>query len=89
VGAHYNLANALVRAGHAGESVNHYESVLSVDPNHVGAHVGLGVASVQLDRRADAIFHFDEALRIEPSNATAQKNRNLLVRKESDPSQIN
>jgi tetratricopeptide (TPR) repeat protein len=64
--AHFTLANALVAAGRAGESLAHYGQALAIQPA-ADAHANLGVALAQLGRDDEALAQFTRALQLDPA----------------------
>jgi Tfp pilus assembly protein PilF len=72
--AHYNLGNALYRAGRLDEAIKRYHDSLNIRPDFAVAHDNLGVALMESGRLNEAIAHYLEAMRIRPNEATFQNN---------------
>ena len=66
VDARFTLANALVAAGRAGESLAHYQQAIALMPA-ADAHANLGVALAQLGRDEEAVTQFTTALQLDPT----------------------
>jgi len=82
VGAHYNLANALLRTPNGLlESIAEYQAAVRLAPNYAEAHNNLGNAlALAPGRLNEAIGEFQAALKIRPDYAEAHNNLgNALV----------
>ena len=78
--AHFNLANALQRAGRSAAALPHYEAVILQNPQDAAARINYGVALERTGRIEDAIREFKLALAIAPDSAEARTNLNRLIR---------
>ena len=78
--AHFNLANALQRAGRSAAALPHYEAVILQNPRDAAARVNYGVALERSGRIDDAVREFKLALEIAPDSAEARSNLNRLIR---------
>jgi len=67
--AHYNLANALAKAGRLPEAIPQYEAALHLQPDYAQAHVNLGTALAEAGRLAEALAQYEAALRLRPDVA--------------------
>jgi Tfp pilus assembly protein PilF/SAM-dependent methyltransferase len=74
VGAHNNLANALVAHGRSEEALIHFQRALELDPDLVEAHVNLGTILLQQGKLEAAAAELERALRIDANSADAQAN---------------
>ena len=72
--AHNNMGDALYKAGHVQEAIEHYEQALQINPELAEAHYNLGNVLSQTGRTEEAIWHYKQALRIKPHYAEAQNN---------------
>jgi len=77
--AHYNLGNALLRAGKTEDAIAQYGEALRIRPDYVEAHYNLGNALLQAGKTEDAIAQYREALRIRPNDAQAQNNLGIAL----------
>ncbi|HUI06608.1 MAG TPA: tetratricopeptide repeat protein [Verrucomicrobiae bacterium] len=77
--AHYNLGDALLRAGRVQEAVAQYEQAVRIQPDYAAAHNNLGFALMELGQVQDAIRHFQQALRINPDFAEAHYNLGVAL----------
>ena len=71
---HYNLGNALSKAGKYEEAIRHYFKAVRIKPDYGAAHYNLGIALAEVSRLKEAISHYRETLRIEPDSAKAHNN---------------
>jgi tetratricopeptide (TPR) repeat protein len=78
------LADALLRAGRARESIAPFRKVVAGNPRTVDAHVGLATAYAQLERWDDARRVLEAALRIDPASGQVQFNLGELARTSGD-----
>ena len=67
--AHYNLANALARAGRTAESVAEYQAALRLTPHNAEVHFNFGCTLAEVGRMADAVPEFEAARRDDPARA--------------------
>ena len=72
--AHYNLANAFLRAGRFEEAIEHYNQALRIKPNYAEAHVNLGIALEQVGRVQAAIEHYEQAVLLRPDLVDVQND---------------
>jgi Flp pilus assembly protein TadD len=70
--AHNNLGRALDLKGNYFESIKHYRTALSVEPDYAKAHLNLGLAYLSLSQADRAITHLRKAVTIDPYLAKAQ-----------------
>jgi tetratricopeptide (TPR) repeat protein len=61
------------------ESVQYYDKVLAVDPNHVEALNFKGLALEALGQDEEAIGYYDKVLAIDPNNVVALQNKRLTI----------
>src|SRR5580692_12061013 len=61
--ARVNLANLLLRANKHAQAREHYEAVLTIDPDYAEAHQGLGAVLSDIGDRAGALYHFQKGFR--------------------------
>jgi choline-sulfatase len=78
------LADALLRAGRARESIAPFRKVVVGEPRTVDAHVGLATAYAQLERWEDARRVLEAALKIDPGSGQVQFNLGELARTSGD-----
>jgi tetratricopeptide (TPR) repeat protein len=71
---HYNLGNALVRAGRAREAFDHYQTAFRLKPNFVEAYNGLGAALLMTARPQEATKYLEKALQVKPDYVQAAAN---------------
>jgi tetratricopeptide (TPR) repeat protein len=76
---HYNLGNALSKAGRMEEAIAAYEKALEVSPDHAEAHNNLGTALAARGRMDEAIAHTRTAVELNPEKASAHANLGLLL----------
>src|SRR5262249_55744443 len=74
VGAHNNLANALVAQGRADDALIHFQRALELNPNLAEAHVNLGTTLLQQGLLDAAAAQVEGALGIEANVADAHAN---------------
>ena len=72
--AHYNLANALLKAGRAKEAVDHFKQSLTSSPGGADVHNNLGIALAEEGRLDEAVAEFEKALTFEPNSARVHRN---------------
>jgi tetratricopeptide (TPR) repeat protein len=77
--AHFNLANALQRAGRSAAALPHYDAVLLQNPRDAVARINYGVALERTGRIDDAIREFKLALALAPDSAEARSNLKRLM----------
>jgi arylsulfatase A-like enzyme len=78
------LADALLRAGRARDSIASFRKVVAAGPRSVDAHVGLATAYVELGRLQDARRVLEEALALDPESGQVQFNLGELSRAAGD-----
>jgi hypothetical protein len=66
--AHFNLAEALARAGRAEESIAEYREAVRLRPDFAAGRQALGVALADAGRLPEATGEYEAALRLEPDN---------------------
>lgn len=76
---HFNLANALIATGRAGEAESHLKHALATSPASAGAHNNLGKALAEQGRVAEAAAEFRAAIAVEPRSSTAHRNLGNLL----------
>lgn len=72
--AHSALGDALLRAGHAGEAIPHYERALKLKPDNGEFHGAMGNALAETGRIDEALQHLTEAVRLAPADARTHTN---------------
>jgi Flp pilus assembly protein TadD len=72
--ARYDLAVALLEAGHDDEALRHFKVALPSMPDAALAYNGLGVALASHGRFADAVEQLREAVRLKPTYVEAYNN---------------
>jgi len=77
--ARNNLANVLLRNGHAAEAIGQYEQALQSNPDYAPAHGNLAIALVQIGRLPEATAQCEEALRLKPDYAEAHGNLGIAL----------
>ncbi len=81
------LANALDRAGQAGqreEAITIFYRVISIDPRLPDVYVGLGNALFMQGRIDEAIKNYNKALELAPDLEAARRNLNIAIRKKTE-----
>lgn len=76
--AHLNLAEALAKAGRAGEAEDHYLAILKADPGHNKALYSLGTLYAVGGRCAAALPLLERALVLDPANGSGWNNLGLV-----------
>ena len=74
MGAHYNLANELRKAGKLDEAANHYRQSLTLTPLYPETHNNLGLVLAKKNDFAGAREHFQEAIKLNPKYSEARAN---------------
>ena len=79
--AHMKLGDAAAESpDRMREAIEHYETVVRLDPEHVRAHYNLGTLLMDLpDRQADALRHLETAVKMRPDNVEARVNLGVLL----------
>jgi len=83
----FRLADALLRAGRARESVTYYKKVLGAGPRNAEAHVGLATAYAELGRLDEARAVLEQGLAVDPRSGQAQYNLGEIARVRGDRDQ--
>jgi tetratricopeptide (TPR) repeat protein len=76
---HYNLANALIAAGRAGDAESHLKRALATSPVSAATHNNLGMALAEQGRVDEAAAEFRAAIAAEPASSTAHRNLGNLL----------
>ncbi len=79
--AHYNLGQALARAGRQPEAVQQYQWALRINPNMAMTHDRLANALLLLGRVPEAVQHYEQALRISSALASTQEEPKDALRR--------
>jgi tetratricopeptide (TPR) repeat protein len=74
VGAVFNRAVALQKAGKLEEAISEYERFLALQPSNVEAHSNLGAAFAAQGRYAEAIEQYQQALHVDETNVQVRLN---------------
>ena len=69
--AHNNLGNALLKAGAAGEAIEHYQEALRLNPDAADTHYNLAGAWQRTGQLQEAIAEYGRALQANPRMADA------------------
>lgn len=83
----FRLADALLRAGRAGESVAYYKKVLAAGPRNAEPHVGLATAYAELGHLDKARAVLEQGLAVDPRSGQAQYNLGEIARVRGDRDQ--
>jgi arylsulfatase A-like enzyme len=83
----FRLADALLRAGRARESVAYYKKVLAAGPRNAEPHVGLANAYAEMGRLDDARTVLEQGLAVDPRSGQAQYNLGEIARVRGDRDQ--
>ena len=83
----FRLADALLRAGRARESVAYYKKVLAAGPRNAEPHVGLATAYAQMGRLDEARTVLEQGLAVDPRSGQAQYNLGEIARVRGDRDQ--
>jgi protein O-mannosyl-transferase len=77
---HYNLANALARAGRLAEAVDEYGAALGLAPDYAAAHNALGNVFARIDGRLpEAIAQYQQALHLTPDAPDIHNNLGIAL----------
>jgi len=80
----FRLADALLRAGRARESVAYYDKVLAAGPGTADPFVGLATAYAEMGRLDRARTVLEHGVALDPRNGQAQYNLGEIARAEGD-----
>jgi arylsulfatase A-like enzyme len=76
----FRLADALLRAGRARESVAYYKKVLAAGPTSADPHVGLASAYAEMGRLDEAQAALEQGIAVDPRSGQAQYNLGEIAR---------
>jgi tetratricopeptide (TPR) repeat protein len=76
----FRLADALLRAGRARESVAYYKKVLAAGPTSADPHVGLASAYAEMGRLDEAQAVLEQGIAVDPRSGQAQYNLGEIAR---------
>jgi protein O-mannosyl-transferase len=77
---HFNLANALAKAGGLTGAVDEYKAALRLAPDYAAAHNALGNVLARIDGRLpEAIAQYEQALRITPEIPDIHNNLGIAL----------
>ena len=82
--ASFRLADALLRAGRARESVALFRKVVASEPRSADPYVGLATALAQTGRVAEAKQALEQALAVDPRSGQARYNLGEIARLAGD-----
>jgi MFS family permease len=71
---YYKKGMSLLGQDRLAESIENFEQVLKMDPNHAPTHNNMGIALARLGQIDRAIEHFKIAIRLRPDNQSYQQN---------------
>lgn len=80
-GIHFNLANALGKAGEFQMSEKHFLEALKLNPTNPQYHTNLGVLYHRWKRYRNAMECYKKALKINPNFKSAKENYEALRKK--------
>ncbi|MES1213578.1 MAG: tetratricopeptide repeat protein [Singulisphaera sp.] len=87
VGAHNNLASALILAGQTPAAIHHLERSLEIDPENPDTLAALGIALAAAGRAGEARGYFERALQVRPESAAAHYGLAIVLLNEQQPDQ--
>jgi len=70
----YNLANLLRSEGELDVAMDHFRTVIEIDPGHYQAHINLGEAFAAKRKHVEAVKEYRFALKIRPNHVIAHNN---------------
>lgn len=85
--AHYNLGNALLSLGRAGEALASFDRALQLTPRDPQYHFERGNALKDLGRLDEALSSYDAAIRLSPGYAEAHNNRGIALKDSGRPAE--
>ncbi|MBV9566471.1 MAG: sulfotransferase, partial [Bradyrhizobium sp.] len=71
---HNNLANVLLRQGHAERAISYYRTAIEIKPDYADAFGNLGNALLELNRLEESIEQNKRALALKPERFGSQNN---------------